>query len=240
MRYALVTGGSGEIGAAVCRELAAAGHHVLVHAHRRDAEASATAASIVGAGGRAEPIAFDVTDAAAVAAALGPWSTQGPIQILVNNAGYADDAPLVGMTAAQWHGVIDVILHGFFNVTQPLLMPMIRSRWGRIVTIASVAALAGNRGQANYAAAKAGVIAAAKSLAQEVARKGITVNAVAPGIIESPMSRQAFDDARVHSLVPMQRMGTPAEVAATVAFLASDAASYVSGQVISVNGAMYS
>jgi 3-oxoacyl-[acyl-carrier protein] reductase len=240
MRRALVTGGSGAIGAAICRALASAGHHVFVHGHRNRDAAISIAESIVAAGGRAEPVVFDVADADAVVAALGTLVMTEPIQILVNNAGFADDAPLVGMTRAQWHGVIDVILHGFFNVTQPLLMPMIRSRWGRIVNVASVAALVGNRGQANYAAAKAGIIAAAKSLAQEVARKGITVNTVAPGIVDSPMARQAFDDARVRALVPMQRMGLPTEIASVVAFLASDAASYISGEVISVNGGMVS
>ena len=240
MRCALVTGGSGVIGAAICRTLGAAGHLVLVHAHSNADSATAVAESIIAAGGRAETIVFDVTDAGSVAAALSARISIEPIQIIVHNAGYADDAPLAGMTAEQWRGVIDVVLHGFFNVTQPLLMPMIRSRWGRIVNVVSVAALAGNRGQANYAAAKAGVIAAAKSLAQEVARKGITVNNVAPGIVDTPMARRVFDDSRVSALVPMQRMGTPEEVAAVVAFLASESASYVSGQTISVNGAMYS
>jgi 3-oxoacyl-[acyl-carrier protein] reductase len=239
MRRALVTGGSGAIGAAICRELASAGNQVFVHAHRNREGAMAIAASIVAAGGHADPVCFDVTDTDAVAASLSPLLVPGPIQILVNNAGYADDAPLAGMTHAQWHGVIDVILHGFFNVSRPLLMPMIRARWGRIISIASVSALAGNRGQANYAAAKAGVIAASKSLAQEVARKGVTVNTVAPGIIDTAMARSAFDDDRVRALVPMRRMGLPEEVAAVVRFLASDQASYVSGQVVSVNGAMY-
>jgi 3-oxoacyl-[acyl-carrier protein] reductase len=239
MKRALVTGGSGAIGAAICKELAAAGHAVLVHAHRHPDAAAAVVGAIVAAGGRAESIVFDVTDGEATSAALTPQIRAEPIQILVNNAGYADDAPLAGMTRAQWHGVIDVSLHGFFNVTQPLLMPMIRSRWGRIVNIVSVAAQAGHRGQANYAAAKAGVIAAGKSLAQEVARKGITVNAVAPGVVDTPMARAAFDDARVRELVPAQRMGTPQEIAAVVRFLASDEASYVSGQVVAVNGALY-
>jgi len=237
---ALVTGGSGSIGAAICRDLAAAGHHVYVHAHRHREAATEVADAIARAGGAAEVVAFDVTDGEAVRVALAPVLAAGPIQILVNNAGYADDAPLAGMTSAQWRGVIDVALHGFFNVTQPLLMPMIRTRWGRIINIASVAALAGNRGQANYAAAKAGVIAAGKSLAQEVARKGITVNTVAPGIVDTPMAHRAFDAARVRELVPMQRMGTPEEIAAVVVFLASEAASYVSGEVITVAGAMYS
>jgi 3-oxoacyl-[acyl-carrier protein] reductase len=240
MRCALVTGGSGAIGAAICRALGAAGHRVVVHAHRNADAAAAVAESIVAAGGCAETVVFDVTDAASVASGLSARISLEPIQVIVHNAGYADDAPLAGMTYQQWRGVVEVVLHGFFNVTQPLLMPMIRSRWGRIVNVVSVAALAGNRGQANYAAAKAGVIAAAKSLAQEVARKGITVNNVAPGIIDTPMARRAFDHARVSALVPMQRMGTPEEVASVVAFLASDAASYISGETISVNGAMYS
>ena len=240
MRCALVTGGSGAIGAAICRALGAAGHRVLVHGHRNADAAAAVTESIVAAGGCAETVVFDVTDATSVTSGLSARLSSEPIQIIVHNAGYADDAPLAGMTAQQWRGVIEVVLHGFFNVTQPLLMPMIRSRWGRIVNVVSVAALAGNRGQANYAAAKAGVIAAAKSLAQEVARKGITVNNVAPGIVDTPMARKAFDDARVNALVPMQRMGTPEEVAAVVAFLASDTASYISGETISVNGAMYS
>jgi 3-oxoacyl-[acyl-carrier protein] reductase len=240
MRRALVTGGSGTIGAAICRALATAGHHVLVHANRNADAAAAVAASIEASGGRAEVTVFDVTDPASVEAAVTRHSGVAPIQILVNNAGYSDDAPFVGMTQAQWHGVIDVTLHGFFNVTRPLLMPMIRARWGRIVNISSVAAIVGNRGQANYAAAKAGVVAAAKSLAQEVARKGVTVNTVAPGIIESSIARSAFTDEQVRALVPMQRMGLPMEVAAVVVFLTSDAASYISGTVVSVNGAMYS
>ena len=239
MRRALVTGGSGAIGAAICRELAAAGHHVLVHAHRNVSNGAAVVESIIASGGKAEPVVFDVTDSDMARNVLAPLVAAEPIQILVNNAGYSDDAPLVGMTPKQWFGVIDAILNGFYNVTQPILMPMIRSRWGRIVNVASIAALSGNRGQANYSAAKAGVIAASKSLAIEVARKGITVNAVAPGIIDTEMARRAFDEARIRALVPMQRMGTAAEVAAVVVFLASEAASYVSGEVVSVNGAMY-
>jgi 3-oxoacyl-[acyl-carrier protein] reductase len=237
-RRALVTGGSGALGSAIGRTLAASGHHVYLHAHSRIEEAQRVAAAIVDAGGSAEAIAFDVVDAQATTRALATLLEAGPVQILVNNAGVSDDAPLAGMRRDQWTRVIDVVLHGFFNVTQPLLLPMIRSRWGRIVNIASMTAIIGNRGQANYAAAKAGLIAAGKSLSQEIARKGVTVNAVAPGIIASPMTADVFDDERIRQLVPMHRAGTPEEVANLVDFLASDAASYISGQVLPINGGM--
>jgi len=197
------------------------------------------AVEIVSEGGSAEPACFDVVDGDATESAVRSLLARGPIQILVNNAGFTADAPLAGMSRSQWHDVIDVVLHGFFNVTQPLLLPMIGTRWGRIVNIASVSALAGNRGQANYAAAKAGLIGATKALALEVARRGVTVNAVAPGIIATPMAQAVFDDAAIKRLVPMQRAGSPEEVAHLVAFLASDAGAYISGQVLSINGAMY-
>ena len=239
MKHALVTGGTGVIGSAICRELARAGHHVNVHTHSREELAHQIAASIREQGGSAAVVAFDIVDAAATGAALAELLALAPIQILVHNAGVTADAPLAGMSRTQWHNVIDVTLHGFFNITQPLLLPMIRTRWGRIINISSVTALAGNRGQANYAAAKAGLIAAGKSLAIEVGRRGVTVNSVAPGIIDTPMTQAAFDDEMIKRLVPMQRAGTAQEVAQLVAFLSSDAAAYISGQCVSINGALY-
>lgn len=236
MKRALVTGGSGDIGSAICRKLAADGAHVLVHANRNLAQAETVAAEIRAAGGQAQAVQFDVTDADATAAAL--EALDGPIQILVNNAGIHEDVVMPGMRRDQWSSVIDVTLNGFFNVTQPLLMPMMATRWGRIVNLSSVAALVGNRGQTNYAAAKSGLHGATKSLSLELASRGITVNAVAPGIIASKMIEGSFDKETIGRLVPMKRAGTTDEVADLVAFLASDRAAYISGQIISINGGM--
>ena len=238
MKRALVTGGSGAIGAAICRELSARGFHVVVHANQRLTEAEFLAGTLREGGGSAEAVAFDVCDNAATATALAMIVESGPIQVLVNNAGIHDDVLMPAMDEKRWRRVIDVSLNGFYNVTQPLLMPMIRTRWGRIVTITSVAGLLGNRGQVNYSAAKAGLHGATKALALEVASRGITVNAVAPGVIESPMLAKSFPPERIKQLVPLGRAGRPEEVAATVSFLCSEQAGYISGQVISVDGAM--
>jgi 3-oxoacyl-[acyl-carrier protein] reductase len=214
---ALVTGGSGGIGAAICRRLADAGHFIYVHAHRNTAGAEAIAKGIV---------------------AVETLLEDGPVHILVNNAGVHDDAVFPGMRPEQWHRVIDLSVNGFYNVTQPLMLPMIRTRWGRIISISSVTALAGNRGQVNYAAAKGALNAATKSLSLEVASRGITVNAVAPGIISTGMGDAAFDAAAIEGLVPMKRAGSAEEVASLVGYLASQEAAYITGQIISINGGM--
>jgi 3-oxoacyl-[acyl-carrier protein] reductase len=237
---ALVTGGSGVIGSAISRALAAINLHVLIHASSSPAKAQALADEINTAGvGSAETIVFDVTNAEQTRTALDTWiANNRAIQIVVNNAGINEDAVMPGMQTDQWLRVLDVSLNGFFNVTQPLLMPMIRTRFGRIINITSLSAIAGNRGQTNYAAAKAGVHGATKSLSLELASRGITVNAVAPGIIASPMADAAFDKTMIDQLVPMKRAGKPEEVASLVAFLASKEAAYISGQIISINGGM--
>jgi 3-oxoacyl-[acyl-carrier protein] reductase len=238
MRRALVTGGTGTLGTAICLRLAAEGMHLIVHAHRQIAAADAVVAAIRTAGGSAETWACDLTDIPGTEAAVQPVLAAGVPQVLVHGAGVHDDVPMAGMTERQWRRVIDVSLHGFYAITRPLLLPMMATRWGRIVAISSVSAIIGNRGQANYAAAKAGLIGAVKALSLEVASRGITVNVVAPGIIDSPSVAAVLDARRITEMVPMRRAGQPEEVADLVAFLVSERAAYIAGQTIPINGGM--
>jgi 3-oxoacyl-[acyl-carrier protein] reductase len=238
MKRALVTGGAGALGAAISRRLAGDGVHVIVHAHTGIAAANEVVATIRAAGGSAETWTCDLTDIAGTDAALQEVLAEGVPQIVVHGAGIHDDVPMAGMSEAQWRSVIDVSLHGFYAVTRPLLLPMMATRWGRVVAISSVSAIMGNRGQANYAAAKAGLIGAVRALSLEVASRGITVNAVAPGIIDSPSVAAVLDARRIAELVPMKRAGRPDEVADLVAFVASERAGYITGQTISINGGM--
>lgn len=237
-RRALVTGGSGTIGAVICQRLAADGCAVVVHANRHPESAQQVVENITADGGAARMTTFDVADPDATRKAIELLLDEGPIQVLVHNAGVHDDAPMAGMTIEQWKEVLDVSLNGFFHVTQPLLLPMLGTRWGRIVSISSLAGVMGNRGQTNYAAAKSGLHGASKSLAIELASRGITVNVVAPGVIESPATRRSFSPEQVASIVPMKRAGTPGDVASLVSFLVSEQAGYITGQVIGVNGGM--
>lgn len=238
LKRALITGGSGDIGSAIAKQLAEDGFHVIVHANHNLAKAEAIVADLTAQNWSAEAVQFDITQADAVESALNVLLEQGPIQVIVNNAGIHDDAVMAGMTAEQWQSVIDVSLNGFFNVTQPLLMPMIRTRWGRIINIASIAGVAGNRGQTNYAAAKAGLIGASKSLALELASRKITVNVIAPGIIEGDMTQDVFPPEVIKKAVPMQRAGQPDDIAHAVSYLASDKAGYITSQVLNINGGM--
>jgi 3-oxoacyl-[acyl-carrier protein] reductase len=211
---------------------------ITIHAHRNRDAAEALAASIVDRGGSAATFICDLTDIPAAAAALAPFMHDQVPQVLVHNAGIHNDVPMAGMSERQWRDVVEVSLTGFFAVTQPLLLPMMATRWGRIIAISSVSAMLGNRAQVNYSAAKAGLIGAVKSLSREVARRGITVNAVAPGIIKSPAVDAVVDTNRIAELVPMKRAGRPEEVADLVGFLASERANYITGQTIAINGGM--
>lgn len=236
MRRALVTGGSSPIGAAIARNLASQGLHVIVHANRKLAEAEATADAIRGQGGSAEALSLDLTDIENAQVVLGAIAEDAPIQVLVHNAGLHRDVPFAGMTPDDWRAVVDVNLNGFYAALRPLIMPMMRGRWGRIVAISSLTAIMGNRGQTNYAAAKGGFLALAKSITREYASRGITANVVAPGLISTPETELLENFDTLRKLIPTGRAGTVEDVAAIVGFLASDSASYISGQMIAVDG----
>jgi len=235
-RKALITGGSSGIGAAIAERLAADGMQVWINYRSNRDAAQQIADRITACGGTASITGFDVADSGQCQKALDVLlDNEGTIDVIVHNAGITADAPFPGMEENQWRDVIDTSLHGFFHVTRPLIMPMIRKRWGRIVSISSIAALHGNRGQTNYAAAKAGLIGATRSLAKEVASRGICTNIVAPGFVDTGMIRNISADI-IKEVVPMKRAGSTAEIAAVVAFLCSEDASYITGEVLNVSG----
>jgi 3-oxoacyl-[acyl-carrier protein] reductase len=241
MKCALVTGGSRGIGKAVSIALAELGYHVLINYKSNESEALDTLDKIKTKGGTGEIIPFDVTDRASVDAALDAWmqnNHDSKIIVLVNNAGIKSDSLMIWMQESQWKNVIDTSLNGFFHTTQKLIMPMLTNKFGRIINIVSVSGLKGLAGQTNYSAAKAGVIGATRALAQEVARMGVTVNAVAPGFIRTDMTKD-MQERELAKTIPVQRFGEAEEVANLVAFLASDKASYITGEVISINGGLY-
>lgn len=235
---ALVTGGGGGIGQAICQALAAQGCHVFVHASGNPERAGTLADNLRKEGYSATSVTFDLTDPDATEQGMAGILETGPLHVIVHNAGVHADSPMAGMDRMDWERVVDVNLHGFYRVVQPALLPMCRARWGRVIAISSVAGRLGNRGQANYAAAKAGLHGATFSLAREVGGRGITCNVVAPGIIESGMAEGQFDDDAVAHLVPGGRPGKPGDVAALVGFLCREAAGYINGQVIGVDGGM--
>ena len=231
-----MTGASGGIGGAIARRLATDGCRVLLHGSSTPDALGSLRDEIQAAGGTAETVLFDLRDEEVVAAGMAALLETGPVQVLVHNAGIHDDAPLAGMADEQWDRVIDVSLNGFYRVARPAILPMIRTRWGRIICISSISGLIGNRGQVNYAAAKAGLHGAVKALALEYADRGVTVNAVAPGVIRAPDGTLPIPEDRVKALVPMKRAGEAADVAELVGFLASDKAGYITGQIVSVSG----
>jgi len=242
MKCALVTGGSRGIGKAVCYKLATMGYYVLINYKSNQAEANNTLAAIKENGGDGEVMKFDVASKEDIRAVLGGWveaNTEKYIEVLVNNAGIKDDTLMMWMKDEQWDSVLNTSLGGFFYVTQAVLNGMLVKKYGRIINVVSLSGLKGLPGQVNYSAAKAGVIGATKALAQEIARRGVTVNAVAPGFIKTDMT-EGLDEKELKSMIPIKRFGTPEEVASVVGFLASPEASYITAEVISVNGGLYS
>lgn len=240
-KYALVTGGSRGIGRAICLKLAEMGYTLLINFRTNDAEAQQTLDEVKKRGAEGELMRFDVADPKRVEAVLTQWGAEHPdsyIEVLVNNAGIKQDNLMLWMTDEEWHGVLDPSLNGFFNVTRQLLKSMLVKRFGRIINIVSLSGIKGMPGQTNYSAAKGGVIAATKALAQEVAKKKVTVNAVAPGFIRTDMTESLNED-ELKKLIPSGRFGEPDEVAELVGFLASPAAAYITGEVISINGGLY-
>ncbi|MBS1503898.1 MAG: 3-oxoacyl-ACP reductase FabG [Bacteroidetes bacterium] len=238
MKYALITGGSRGIGRAICQKLAGMGYHVLVNYKSNQAEAKKTLELI---GDKGELLQFDVADSAQIQRVLGGWIEKNedkPIEVLVNNAGIRDDSLMAWMDETQWDNVLKTNLDSFFYVTRLVLNSMIAQKYGRIINVVSLSGLKGLAGQTNYSAAKAGVIGATKALAQEVARQGITVNALAPGFIKTDMT-EGLDEKELRALIPAKRFGMPEEVAAAAAFFASPEASYITGQVLSINGGLY-
>lgn len=241
MKYALVTGGSRGIGKAVCIELAKAGYNIIINYNSNKQAALETKKAVEEYGVNAELLPFNVSDNLQVDNAIMQWSDSHPgeyISVLVNNAGIRDDTMMMWMQNEQWNKILDVHLNGFFYVTRRLLKDMLSKRYGRIINVASLSGLKGLPGQTNYSAAKAGVIGATKALAQEVAKRGVTVNAVAPGFISTDMTKE-LDEQSLKSMIPAGRFGKPEEVASAVAFLASEGASYITGNVISINGGLY-
>jgi len=242
MKYALVTGGSRGIGRAVSVKLAQMGYHVVINYMSNDAEAENTLALVREAGSEGSLLKFDVSDAATSEAALSAWQQEHPedyIEVLVNNAGIRKDNLLVWMEPMDFEKVLRTNLFSFYNVTRPLITPMIRHKFGRVINMASLSGLKGLPGQCNYSAAKGGLIAATKALAQEVGRKNITVNAVAPGFVRTDMV-EGLDEAELKKQIPLNRFGEADEIAALVGFLASKEAGYITGECISINGGLYS
>jgi 3-oxoacyl-[acyl-carrier protein] reductase len=241
MKNALVTGGSRGIGRAVCVKLAGMGFHVLINYHTNQAEAEKTLEMIRKNGGQGELMQFDVSKQEEVETALGTWQSNHEgsyIHVLVNNAGIRKDALVMWMKNDEWNDVINTNLNSFLFVTRTLIKDMLINKYGRIINVVSLSGIKGLPGQANYSAAKAGVIGATKAMAQEVAKKNVTVNAVAPGFIRTDMTKD-LDEGQLKAMIPMNRFGTPEEVAEAVGFLASEKASYITGAVINVNGGLY-